>query len=261
MFEWLGVVMSPILNLPPVVGIGIISFMISLLIILIYKFTTDQVLMKQLKEEIKQHQRDMKAVKEDPKKAIEIQKKAMEVNMKYMMQSFKPMIFTLIPVFFIFGWLSGAYAVEPIRPGQDFQVSAQFFDESEHTAALILPPGFSLDMQEKKGAKQIEWKASAIPVLQNPKGDEFIIEFMIDGKKYQAEILITNERGAKTPVITEKEYRGTPSLKEAGIGSLSIGNKKAIVMNLFGWKVGWLGTYIIFSLVFSIVLRKMMKVY
>jgi len=264
MFEWIDAMMSPVLNLPPVVGIGVISFAISLLIILIYKWTTDQVLMKQLKEEIKQHQKDMKASREDPKKAIELQKKAMEVNMKYMMQSFKPMIFTLIPVFLIFGWLSSAYAADPIMPGQEFQVSVQFLDDAEHAAALSLPQGFAFgtqETQERTGTKQIAWNVIAPQKLQNPKGDEFIIEFTVDGKEFQAEILITNERRVKTPIITEKEYQGTPSLKDAGIQSLSIGNKKAVVMNLFGWKLGWLGTYIIFSLVFSLVLRKLMKVY
>jgi uncharacterized membrane protein (DUF106 family) len=32
-------------------------------------------------------------------------------------------------------------------------------------------------------------------------------------------------------------------------------------MNLFGWEVGWLGTYIVFSIVFSMGLRKILKLH
>ena len=32
-------------------------------------------------------------------------------------------------------------------------------------------------------------------------------------------------------------------------------------VSLFGWKPGWLGVYIIFSIIFSMVLRKLLKIH
>ena len=72
--------------------------LITLLITLIYKFTTDQDLMKQLKAELKELQAEMKALKSEPEKAMEVQKRAMQTNMKYMMQSMKATLFTFIPI-------------------------------------------------------------------------------------------------------------------------------------------------------------------
>ena len=43
--------------------------------------------------------------------------------------------------------------------------------------------------------------------------------------------------------------------------SLEINYKKKIILNLLGWEMGWLAVYIIFSIVFSLALRKVMKVY
>lgn len=93
----------------PIPGIAIISFILTLLVTVVYKWTTDQELMKSLKEEMKEFQKEMKRFKEDPKKMMELQGKAMEKNMKYFMHSLKPMIITLVPLLIIFSWLRSTY--------------------------------------------------------------------------------------------------------------------------------------------------------
>ena len=99
-------VLRPLLYLSPFWGILIISFLVSLIISVIYKYVTDQNLMKQLKAEMKEFQKEMKELRQHPEKMMEVQKKAMETNMKYMTQSFKPTLFTFIPIIIIFSWLS-----------------------------------------------------------------------------------------------------------------------------------------------------------
>ncbi|MEM4265704.1 MAG: EMC3/TMCO1 family protein, partial [Candidatus Woesearchaeota archaeon] len=99
LFGWL-------LPLPPFWSILILSFIMSLIVIIITKYTTNQDLMKHLKEESKELQKQMKELKDQPEKMMEVQKKHMESSMKYMSQSFRPMIFTFIPIIIIFGWIS-----------------------------------------------------------------------------------------------------------------------------------------------------------
>lgn len=110
-FNWL---FKPILNLSPLLGVIIISFIITAFITFIYKFMTDQEMMKSLREELKKFQKEMKELRNNPQKMMETQKKAMDVNMKYMMHSFKPMFITLIPIIIIFGWLRSTYDSETV---------------------------------------------------------------------------------------------------------------------------------------------------
>ena len=105
-FNWL---FRPILNLGPLLGVILISFLLAAFITFIYKITTDQEMMKSMREELKKFQKEMKELKDNPQKMMETQKKAMETNMKYMKHSFKPMIVTLIPLMVIFGWLRSTY--------------------------------------------------------------------------------------------------------------------------------------------------------
>jgi len=103
-------ILSPVMSIPSPWNLLLISFIITGGITLLYKFATDQKLMKELKQEMKDLQKEMKSLKDNPEKMMSVQKLAMEKNMKYMMQSMKPTLFTLIPIIFIFSWLRGYYA-------------------------------------------------------------------------------------------------------------------------------------------------------
>ncbi|MBS3107730.1 DUF106 domain-containing protein [Candidatus Woesearchaeota archaeon] len=101
--------LGPVLNFPDPFGLLIISVLLTLFITLIYKYTTDQKAMKEMKDMLKEFQKEIKLLKDKPEKALEKQKEAMQINMKYMMASFKPMIFTFVPLVLVYGWLSKYY--------------------------------------------------------------------------------------------------------------------------------------------------------
>ena len=105
-----------LLGLPAWAFILLISIVLSLIVALIYKYATDQAVMRDLKEQLKKYQQQMKEAKNDLNKLSELQKKAMEVNMKYMKQSFKPMIITMIPFLIIFWWLRTVYTGVVVIP-------------------------------------------------------------------------------------------------------------------------------------------------
>jgi len=98
-----------VFGLIPLHAIGALSIVLSLIVTLIYKFFTDQILMKELKGELKSHQKQMKNHRGDTAKISELSKKSMETNMKYMRQTFKPMLITIVPFLLIFQYLRGAF--------------------------------------------------------------------------------------------------------------------------------------------------------
>lgn len=76
---------------------------------LVYKYATDQNLMKSMREEIKKLQNEMKLHKSDPQKLAELQGKLMPLNMRTMSQSMKPMLITIVPFIVIFALLGRVY--------------------------------------------------------------------------------------------------------------------------------------------------------
>ncbi|MBI2208681.1 DUF106 domain-containing protein [Candidatus Woesearchaeota archaeon] len=239
-------VFTPFLNLPTLWAVILLSFLISLIITLIYKYTTDQNLMKSLKEEMKDLQKGMKELKNSPERAMQSQKKIMQLNGKYMMQSMKSMLYSFIPIILIFGWMNSHLAYDPVLPGQEFATKVTFDKNIVGSIELSVPEGIKVNGDTKKEIEgsEVEWR------LSGNRG-EYLLEYITDGKKYDKDVIIT-ENLYKDPI--KKVNDGT-------IKTIEIENKKKILLNLFGWELGWLGTYIIFAILFSIIIRKVIKVY
>jgi len=85
-----------------------ISAALSLASTLVYKYATDQNLIKSIREEIAKLQNEAKTSK-DPQKLTEIQNKIVPLNLKLMSQTMKPTIITIIPFLIIFALLAKVY--------------------------------------------------------------------------------------------------------------------------------------------------------
>ena len=240
-------IFGPLLNLPTLWAVIILSFFISLIITVVYKYTTNQDLMKQLKGEMKEFQKEIKELKKEPEKAMQVQKKSMQTNMKYMMKSMKSTLYSILPIIIIFSWMSANFAYEPILPGQEFTTTVVFGEKVSGTIELSVPDGIIINGGVRKEVKEgdVKW------VLSGNEG-EYLLEYHFDGKKYSKEVLITKENKYKEPV---------KRLKGGIVKSIEIEHEEKKLLNLFGWKLGWLGVYIIFSIIFSILIRKVIKVY
>ncbi len=93
----------------PLTYLFIVSFVITLITTIAYKYLTNQVLMKSLKEEGKSLQAEMKQHKDNPTKLMELQQKSLVKTGQYFKHSMKSSLITIIPIIFIFQWLGKAY--------------------------------------------------------------------------------------------------------------------------------------------------------
>ncbi len=107
LFDW---IFYPITNfLLPSWSLIVISFIITLLSTLAYKFLTNQKELKSLKEDMKILREEQKKHKDNPDKIGTITQQMMEKNLKVMKHSMRPMLFTLIPILLVFTWLKETF--------------------------------------------------------------------------------------------------------------------------------------------------------
>ncbi len=251
-------IFSPLLKLPYLLSIILISFLISLVIVLVYKFFTNQSLMKDLKEEIKELQKQMKNLRDNPQEMMKVQKRAMDANLKYMMHSLKPTIITFIPIIIIFGWLNTHMAYYPLVQDQEFGVLLDFNEEAHGTVQI----GDVQDIIVLNGNNQTILENQAKFLLKGKSG-EYTLKFKYDDESYEKEILITSSADEQVYKNPAQVYR------KQFLKKIIVNNKKILafqgipLMQDIPWVggFGWLGSYILFSLIFSLGLRKLMKVY
>jgi len=245
-------IFNPILILPPVLSILIVSLFLTLITTLAYKYLTDQTRMKELRDEMKKYQAKIKALtKENPEKAMKMQQEMMGKNMELMKHSFKPMIYTFLPLIIIFGWLNAHMAYLPLEPNDPFEVLVEFEDGTNGEVVFSSIPGLSV--AKENGATQTINNDKAKWVLKGDAG-EYTLKFELDNVFVTKDILITHERKYLEP---ESKFSDDEPFKK-----LTVSNEKirpfagAPLIGGFGW----LGAYIIFSFIGSFALRKLLKV-
>lgn len=239
----------PLISANPFWGIIGIALAISFLITLIYKLVTDQDKMRGLKEKQKDFQARMKSLRDKPDEMMKVQKEAMSVNMEYMKQSFKPTLITMIPILLIFGWLAAHLTYEPIYPDERFSISAEVSAGVDGQVELIVDEDVEvLSDRVKDSTGELVWNLKA-------SGGEHFIGVKTANDEQTKKILITDSLEYEDPVS---------SFENSEVASITINYKELKPLgdfSIFGWRPGWLGWYIIFSIIFSIGIRKLMKVY
>ncbi len=243
-------VLIPLLSKSPFLGILIISLLLALLTSLVYKFFTNQEEMKRLKEEQKVFQKQMKELKEHPEELMRIQKEAMKSNMEYMKHSFKASLITLLPLLIIFSWMTAHLSYEPIFPGEKYSLTAQFAPGVGGEAEIIINQGTTLLSEAKQEVEggHATWR------LQSEAG-EHILTVKGGTEQQSKKVFITKQLQYEAPIST---------FQDSEILSLRINYNELRPLgdfSLFGWKPGWLGWYILLSLLFSLGLRKLLKIY
>ncbi len=237
-------ILSPLLQLKPFWAILILSLVVSLVITLVYKRFTNQTLLKQLKEDMKQHQKKIKEHKDNPQKIGELQKQALEANMQLMKHSFKPTIITLLPILLIFGWVSPHYTFAPLLPYASFDVVLNMQQGIGGVVKGIAPEGVQMSENQTITNGQATFQISA-------KQGDHIVQFKLNNKTYDKLIHITTLPESLEEIKTVDDEQ---------VKKITINYQKLIVMDLFGWQLGWIGSYIIWSIAFSIIFRKVLRV-
>lgn len=223
----------------------LVAFIVSLLTVVIYKFTTNQTMMKGLRDDVARLQKDLKKNMQNQAKALSIQKEMMDKQMRMFSHSMTPTLITLLPILIIFGWLNANLSYIPISADTQFTVSVNF-DDYIGNAELLVPKGMTIvDNATKEITSKVDWRLMGKP-------GEYLLEWKVGDKSYTKDVIIGNGQA-----YADK----TENINDGVVKTIEINYKPQKVLNLFGWKLGWLGTYIIFSIIFSMIMRSVLKVY
>lgn len=246
-------VLLPLMNKSPFLGVLLISLVLSFIVVLVYKYFTNQVEMKRIKEQQKEFQQKLKELKDKPEEMEKLQKEAMGKSFESMKESMKhtwrATLITILPVILVFGWMNGHLAFEPIYPGETYSITAQFKEGIIGEAQLIVDEGTELVSPALQPINSgVTWN------LKSTEG-EHIITVTGANIEQSKKVLITKELKSETPLS---------AYAHSDLEQIKINYNKLRPLGefeFFGWQPGWLGLYIFFSIVFSVGLRKVMKVY
>jgi len=234
------------------IGIILFALTMSLSIIFVTLMFTDKEKMKQLKERQKELQKRAREHQKNGNQEafLEINKEIMEQMPEMLKHSMKPMFIIMIPIIIIFSWANANIAYIPIAPGQEFVNTVVFEKGLVGQVNISVPDKITLIDSETKTIEKnkVNW------TMKGEEG-EYLLTYEYGNKLFTHEVIITD--GVKYVKPYKPSFFSIFSGEKIESVTLIDTNDKFIYMNLFGWKLGWLGSYIIFSIIFSITLRKL----
>jgi uncharacterized membrane protein (DUF106 family) len=260
------VLFLPFRSMSPWIGMILISFLTGMLMLFVFKWTSNQAGIQKVKNRIKAHLLELRLFKDSLAQSLRSQGNILRCNLKYISYSAKPMLVMIIPLILIliqlnfwFGYESLTThkpAILKIKLAQDHNpMDTQVAIQPSSGLVLETPP---LRIEE---SREINWRFQAtqpgIQEFQVTVGAATIKKTVSVGQKPLSKIspLKTNRK-----FLDQVLYPTEPPIKDqVPVQSIEI-QYPSKNMNLFGWNIHWIIVYFVLSIIFGFAFKGVFKV-
>lgn len=108
----------PFRNMNPWIGMMVVSLVTGLLMLVIFRYTSNQEGIRRVKDRIKAHLLEMRLYQDNLRVNFRAQGGILRANLKYFLYALKPMLVMIIPVLLILVQLNFWFGYQALKPGQ-----------------------------------------------------------------------------------------------------------------------------------------------
>jgi uncharacterized membrane protein (DUF106 family) len=120
------VILRPFGSLSPIWGLLAISVITGIVMVIIFKYTSNQAAIRKTKDKISAYFLEVRLFKDDLGLMLDAQRRILRTNLTYMRHSVTPMLIMFVPVVLILIQLGIRYENRPLRPGESALVKLRF---------------------------------------------------------------------------------------------------------------------------------------
>lgn len=257
----------PVARLNPWFGMIEISLFTAIFMLLIFRLTSNQKVVRQAKNDIKAHLLEMRLYGHDLKVQLKAQAAVLKANLRYMAANLKPLLVMVIPLVFILAQLNLRFDKKPIQPGETVIIKLKFFnnvDLSKKKLELVLPEGLNQTSPPVmiKDEYEVNWQVRALK-----KGD-FTILINVNGEQVGKSVTVNDDhriarvsaRASSGSILSQILYPGEKSLpKKSSVRTIEVLYQPA-TLNFFGFAMHWLIAFLGLSILLGLTLKGLFKV-
>lgn len=257
--------LRPFSGLSPVWGLLAVSVLTGIVMVVIFKYTSNQSGIKGAKDKISAYFMEIRLFKDDMRLMLGAQGRILRTNLTYMKYAVTPMLFMIVPVVLILCQLGIRYADRPLRPGESVLVKLKL---AEHSFDVTTP--VSVDVGE---GLRLE-----TPLLRIPGAGEidFRVGALAEGR-HELSIRIGDETLTQSVLVSDKVRRVYASRSKPDFWNMLLYPGQAPIpksskveeitmilpsqtVSILGWDMNWLVLFFIASLVAGYSLKGVFKV-
>jgi len=256
----------PFRNMNPWVGMILISFLTALFLLFIFRWTSNQKGIKQVKDKIKAHLLELRLFKDNLRLSFKSQANILRYNLKYIGYSIKPLLIMIIPLILILTQLNLWFGYDSLSPGQKFILKVKLKDNyppSNIDISINTSPGLETETMplRVKEEGEVDWRLSAAE-----KGFHDVM-VNVNGKIVTKEVAVGQKPLIKiSPLKTRPSFiqeilnPGEPPIPaNLPIKTIEV-SYPSHHMNLFGLQIHWIIIYFALSIIFGFAFKGVFKV-
>ena len=256
--------LSPFRQLPPLVGLSFASLLTAAGMLLVFKATSDQRRIEQVKRAMVAALFEIRLFNDDLPALFRAQGEMLRQNAAYLRLSLVPMLWMIVPIALVVAQLEFRYGYAGLTPGQPALVKA-------HLRHAQPPAGTEAPTASLEAPKQIRvltsgaWFPATQEIIWRVTPEvpgEYVLNARIDGGVFTKTVDATDRVVRRSPVrvsagiLNQLLYPTEPPLPDGGaVTSISVGYPSRAI-RLLRWELPWLIIYIVLSMAFAVALRK-----
>jgi uncharacterized membrane protein (DUF106 family) len=261
-----GGLLFPFRGLPPIVGLAVVSLLTSVLLLIVFKKTSNQKALEAVKRKIHACLFEIRLFNDDFRSIFRAQLEILRHNLTYLRYSTVPMIWTLPPLVLLIAQLQFHYGFESLRVGVPALVKATVVaSDTGSKPAIRLEAAPGLEVMEppvwvpslSEMAWRIEPRTAGAYELRIVNGSESVTKSVrvMDRSDSVLQRSPLRVRG----FVNELLYPAEDPLPRGAFESIAVTYPEADV-HVFGIELHWMIVYFVLSIAFAFLLRRTFKV-
>ena len=251
----------PLRSLSPWFAMVLVSVLTAMLMLLIYRTTSNQEAIRVTKDRIKAHLLELRLYQDSLATTFRSQGKILRYNMKYMGHAVWPMLVMIIPVVLILIHLDLWFGYRSLQPGETALLKVTLQEGAQPSRMEIAAedgPGVAIDTPPLRldSEAEVDWRVRA---MQAGLHD---VTIRVGGETVTKQVAVSARPLARiSPVRVGPGFIGQilnpaePVLPSASsVKSIEVVYPGS-TMSLFGWNLHWLIVYFALSIIFGFGLK------
>lgn len=257
--------LGPIQTLSPLWALVPFSLLAGILLLLVFRYTSNQQRIRETKDSIKAHILELWLFRDDPRILLSAQGRILRLNGRYIALALKPMLVSIIPLALLLTALDGWFAFRPLFPGEEAIVSIRTNDgttELFEKASLAANHGLTVETPPLRisPTKEIDWRIKAHEVGVHKVSVE------LPGRSIEKQIVVS--RGLARVSFARLDsgfwqallYPSEPPLpQQSGLERIDIHYPERAIQ-VSHWRLHWLIVFFVLSTLSAFAFRRLLKV-
>ena len=260
-----GLIISPFANINPFWSLALFSLILAILMLFIFKYTSNQKKIKKTKNKIRAHIYELSLFKDELGIVLSAQKNILIQNLNYIKYALIPMIFMIIPIAIILIQLDSWYGHRPLSAEESTIVSLTISENREipETIGIESDKGLSIETPALRipEQNQVDWRVRAIET------GEHNLVLNVSGQEFQKKVIVGDKSLIQiSPYVSTPGFWNvllnpaqTPITKGSIVEKISVDYDRNSI-DVYKWQLDWIIIILVLSIVFAFGLKGLFRI-